>query len=399
MAMRTILKNGKVITPVRVLENGGVVIDDGKVTGVFRGNDVATEPQDRIIDVQGKYISPGFIDIHVHGGGGYDIMTGTPEAVRGLTLAHMDKGTTSIVPTTTTSTIDELYATLDSLGKVKREMKDGPNILGIHLEGPYFSMEERGAQDPRNLKTPTKEEYLEILDHSSDIIRWTVAPELEGALEMGRLLTQRGILCSIGHSSAIYEDVLKAFENGYTHVTHLYSGTSMVRRINAFRYAGIVESAYLIDEMTVEIIADGVHLPESLLKLIYKIKGPDKICLVTDAVMAAGMPEGEYTRKDGRKIIVEDSVAKLLDRTSFAGSVATTDRLVRTMVQKAGVPLQQAIRMMTLTPARVIGCADRKGSIASGKDADIVVFDDNINVSLVMVAGEIRVNRLDNTGN
>lgn len=392
--MRTIIKNGRVITPIRVIENGGVIFEGDKIVAVFSGDANAAVEADHIIDVQGSYISPGFIDIHVHGGGGYDIMTGTPEAIKGLALLHMNHGTTTIVPTTTTSTIEELYNTLDSFKKVKKEWREGPCLLGIHLEGPYFSMEERGAQDPANLKKPVKEEYLKILDYSSDIIRWTVAPELEGALEMGKLLTDRGILCSIGHSSAIHEDVLQAYENGYTHVTHLYSGTSMVKRIKAFRFAGIVESAYLIDEMTVEIIADGVHLPQSLLQLIYKIKGPDKICLITDAVMAAGMPEGRYTRKDGREIIVEDGVAKLLDRTSFAGSVATTDRLVRTMIKVAGIPIQQAVKMATLTPARVIGCNDRKGMLAEGKDADIVVFDDDINIKMVITAGQIRTNRI-----
>jgi N-acetylglucosamine-6-phosphate deacetylase len=217
--------------------------------------------------------------------------------------------------------------------KKARENQDGPELLGLHLEGPYFSMEQRGAQDPRFIKNPDREEYMKILDYSGDIIRWTVAPELEGALEMGRELKSRGVLPSIGHSNAIYEDVQRAFENGFTHVTHLYSGMSMVRRINAYRYAGVVESAFLIDDMTVEIIADGKHLPQSLLKLIYKIKGPDRICLVTDSMRAAGMPDGEYilgSLRTDQKVVVEDGVAKLPDRSAFAGSVATADRLVKT---------------------------------------------------------------------
>jgi len=210
---------------------------------------------------------------------------------------------------------------------------------------------------------------------------------LPGALKMGRELKARGILPSIGHTNAIYEEVQKAFENGYTHVTHLYSGMSMVRRINAYRYAGVVESSFLMAGMTVEIIADGKHLPQSLLQLIYKIKGPDRICLVTDSMRAAGMPDGEYilgSREGGRKAIVEDGVAKLPDRSAFAGSVATTDRLVRTMVQIAGVPLLDAVRMMTVTPARIIGVDDRKGILAPGKDADVVIFDEQGKLKLTI---------------
>lgn len=188
---------------------------------------------------------------------------------------------------------------------------------------------------------------------------------------------------------------MKAFEHGYNHVTHLYSGMSMIRRINAYRYSGVVESAFLIDEMTVEIIADGKHLPESLLKLIYKIKGSDKICLVTDSMRAAGTTDKESilgSLKSGQKVLIEDGVAKLMDRASFAGSIATADRLVRTMIEIADASLLEAVKMMTYTPAKVMGIERSKGSLAVGKDADIIVFDDKINVSLVMIKGEISIN-------
>ena len=191
--------------------------------------------------------------------------------------------------------------------------------------------------------------------------------------------------------------MLAAYENGFTHITHLYSGMSMVRRINAFRYAGVVESAYLIDELTVEIIADGKHLPASLLKLVYKIKGADKIFLVTDSIRAAGMLDGEYivgSLKDGQKVVVEDGVAKLIDRSAFAGSVATTNLLVKTMKNLAEIPIHEAVKMVTLTPARVMGIDNKKGCLTVGKDADIVVFDKNINVLMVLVRGDIRINSI-----
>lgn len=395
--MRLIIKNGQVITPVRVIENGGVIVEKDKITSVFTANNYSRKAGDKLIDAGGKYIAPGFIDIHTHGGGGYDFMDGTVKAIKEASKAHMQYGTTSIIPTTLTSTLEELLNFLNNFKQAKKELKDGPNLIGVHLEGPYLSIEQKGAQDSRYIKNPDKQEYLKILNYSNDIARWTVAPELNGALEMGNILREKGVLGSIGHTNAIYEEVLAAYENGYTHITHLYSSMSMVRRINAFRYSGVVESAYLIDEMTVEIIADGKHLPASLLKLIYKIKGSDKICLVTDSMRAAGMPEGEYilgSLTNGQKVIVEDGIAKLTDRSAFAGSVATSNRLIKTMLDLADIPLYEVVKMVTLTPARVMGIDNKKGSLAIGKDADIVVFDEDINICLVIVGGKIMLNKL-----
>ncbi|MFW5787700.1 MAG: N-acetylglucosamine-6-phosphate deacetylase, partial [Halanaerobiales bacterium] len=259
-----------------------------------------------------------------------------------------------------------------------------------------FAHEQKGAQDPRYIRNPDPEEYNKILSACPYIVRWTAAPELEGALEMGRKLKKRGILAAVGHSNAVFSEVQEAFENGYEHITHLYSGMSSVRRINAYRYSGVVESAYLIDDLTVEIIADGCHLPASLLKLIYKIKGPNKIALITDSMRGAGMPEGKYiigSQKEGQEVIVEEGVAKLKDRSAFAGSVATADRLVRTMVELAEVPLKEAVKMMTLTPAQIMGIDSKKGILGADKDADIVVFDKDIKVKMVICSGEVMVNK------
>lgn len=382
--------NGKVITPYRIINNGIVTFEDGKIIDVSK-NGIDLEGC-TVIDAQNNYVSPGFVDIHTHGGGGFDFMDGTCEAYLGAAEKHAQHGTTSMVPTTLTSTNEELENTFNVFKAAKALNKKGARFIGIHLEGPYFAMSQRGAQDPRYIKTPLKEEYEEILGWSKDIVRWSAAPELEGALEFGRFIKSRGILPSIGHSDAIYEQVLEAYENGFTHITHLYSGMSGVHRRNAYRYAGVIESAYLIDDMTVEMIADGIHLPPCLLQLIYKIKGPSSIALVTDSMRAAGMPEGESilgSLKDGQKVIVEDGVAKLLDRSAFAGSVATTDRLVRTVVYQAGIPLIDAIRMMTITPAEIIGVGSKKGSLVEGKDADIVIFDNDINIKMTIVEGQM----------
>lgn len=392
--MKIKISNGTVLTPFRAIKNGTVVVEEGRIIGVHEGNIEVPDAEE--IDAQGQYISPGFIDIHVHGGGGADFMDGTEEAFLTVAELHARFGTTALVPTTLTAEKEDLLHTLDVYEKAHQRNANGAAFLGIHLEGPYFALSQRGAQDPRYIRNPDPAEYEEILQYSSSIVRWSAAPELEGAIAFGQRLRQQGILAAIAHTDAYYDDVLTAYENGYSLVTHLYSAMSGVTRKNAFRYAGVIESSYLLD-LDVEIIGDGIHLPAPLLKLVYKIKGPDRTALITDAMRGAGMPEGESilgSLKNGLPVIIEDGVAKLPDRTSFAGSVATFDRLVRNMITMADVPLLDAIRMASTTPARIMGVHGRKGSLAKGKDADIVIFDENINVGMTMVEGRIVYNQM-----
>lgn len=382
--------NGNIITPYRIIPNGTVIVTDGIITAVAQG-DIEVEGAYEI-DAKGQYIAPGFIDIHVHGGGGHDFMDGSETAFLKIAETHAQYGTTAMLPTTLTSTHEQLLQTLALYESANEKNINGSQFLGMHLEGPYFAMNQRGAQDPRYIRNPDPLEYNDILSRSSNIKRWSAAPELKGAIEFGRTLKSKGILTALAHTDAIYEEVLVAFENGYTLATHLYSAMSGVTRKNAYRYAGAVESAFIINEMDVEIIADGIHLPPPLLKLVYKIKGADKTALITDAIRAAGMPEGESILgniDNGLKVIVEDGVAKLPDRTSFAGSVATADRLVRSMVFMADVPLIDAIRMITATPARILEVLDKKGSLAVGKDADIVIFNSNIEIDMTIIKGRI----------
>jgi N-acetylglucosamine-6-phosphate deacetylase len=387
--MKSIISNGTVITPFREIANGSVVIEDGKIIGIHSGP--VEIPGAQVIDAGGHYVSPGFIDIHIHGGGGADFMDGTVEAFLTIAETHAKYGTTSMVPTTLTAEKEDLLQTLDIYKEAKAKNNKGADFLGIHLEGPYFAMSQRGAQDPRYIRNPNPAEYEEVLAYSSDIVRWSAAPELDGSIPFGQRLRQKGILAAVAHTDAKYEHVLEAWDNGYTLATHLYSAMSGVHRENAFRYAGTIEAAFLLD-MDVEIIGDGIHLPAPLLQLIYKIKGADKTALITDAMRAAGMPEGDSTLgslKNGLKVIVEDGVAKLPDRTAFAGSVATFDRLVRNMIRMGGVNLQEAVRMASTTPARIMGVADKKGTIQVGKDADIVIFDGDIQIKHTLVKGNI----------
>jgi N-acetylglucosamine-6-phosphate deacetylase len=386
--------NGRIITPESIIENGSLLISDGIITEI---SDKEISSNADIIDAEGNFISPGFIDIHVHGGGGSDFMDGTIRDFLTIAETHLQYGTTALVPTTLTAEKENLLYILDIYRKAAKQNVKGAQFLGMHIEGPYFAMSQKGAQDARYIRKPDKKEYTEIIDKAGDIIvRWSAAPELEGALDFGKYLKAHNILPAIAHTDAVYEDVVKAFESGYTLATHFYSAMSGVTRRNAFRYAGVIESVYLMDEIDVEMIADGVHLPAPLLKLIYKIKGSERIALITDAMRAAGTQSHESilgSRENGLKVIVEDGVAKLPDRTSFAGSVATTNRLVRTMIETANVPLVEAVRMMTLTPARIMKIDKQKGSIVKGKDADMVIFDNDINIKTAIVKGEILYNQ------
>jgi len=381
--------NGRIITPYRMIERGELLIHNGIIEAISEMPISAPEAEE--LDAGGNYIAPGFIDIHIHGGGDADFMDGTTADFLQVAAAHSKHGTTAMLPTILTSTREEIIRALKVYDAVSSTAA-ATRFLGVHIEGPYFSMEQRGAQDPRYIRDPDPAEYQAILNSSSAIKRWSIAPEKPGALLFGRILRERGILPSIAHTDAIYEEVAQAFEQGYSLVTHLYSAMSGVTRRNAYRYGGVVESAFLIDEMDVEIIADGKHLPVELLKLVYKIKGPEHIALITDAMRAATMPEGKSilgSRRDGMEVIVEDGVAKLPDRSAFAGSTATADRLVRTMVQQADVPLLDAVRMMTATPARMMGVGDRLGSLQEGKAADIVIFDEQIRIQKTLVGGRV----------
>ncbi len=390
MTTRYKIFNGQIILPASIILNGSVLIEAGKIIAVGEGN---LEFQDAVlIDAKGQYISPGFIDIHIHGGGGYDFMDGTTEAFLKIAELHAQHGTTAMLPTTLSCEKEDLLLTLDAYEQANQINTKGAAFIGMHIEGPYFAISQRGAQDPKYIRNPDPIEYNEILEKYTFIKRWSAAPELPGAIAFGKKVRSKNILLAIAHSDAIYEEALEGFANGYSLATHFYSAMSGVTRRNAFRYAGIIEAAYLIDEMDVEIIADGVHLPAPLLQLVHKIKGPGRTALITDAMRAAGMPEEESvlgSLKNGIKVIVEDGVAKLPDKTSFAGSVATADRLVRTMINIAGISLLDTIQMISETPARIMGIQNQKGSLQIGRDADILIFDKNIQIGMTMVNGDI----------
>ena len=380
--MLTQIINGKIHTPQGWLKNGSVIICDNKILEVSNC-DLAVVGA-KIVDARGMYIVPGGVEIHVHGGGGRDFMEGTEDAFRTAVDAHMQHGTTSIFPTLSSSSIPMIKAAAATTEKLMAE-KDSP-ILGLHLEGHYFNMKMAGGQIPEYIKNPDPNEYIPLLEETNCIKRWDASPELSGALQFGKYVSNKGILVSVAHTQAEFEDIRAGFEVGYTHATHFYNAMPGFHKKNEYKYEGTVESIYLMDDMTVEAIADGIHVPPTILRLIYKVKGVEKTALITDALACAA--SDSKVAFDPR-VIIEDGVCKLADRSALAGSVATMDRLIQTMTFKAEVPLFDVCRMISETPAKIMGVYDRKGSLERGKDADILLLDNDLNVKAVWAMGKL----------
>lgn len=374
--------NARILTPQGWLKDGSVLIEDNKILEVTNCDLPIVGAT--MIDAKGTYIVPGGVEMHVHGGGGRDFMEGTEEAFRVAIAAHMKHGTTSIFPTLSSSTMPMIRDAAAATEKLMSE-PDSP-VLGLHLEGPYFNLQMAGGQIPENIKNPDPEEYIPLLEETHCIKRWDAAPELPGTMQFGKYITSKGVLASVAHTQAEYEDICTAYAAGYTHATHFYNAMPGFHKRHEYKYEGTVESIYLIDPMTVEVIADGIHVPPTILRLVYKIKGVERTALITDALACAA--SDSQTAFDPR-VIIEDGVCKLADRSALAGSIATMDRLIRTMVQKAEIPLEDAVRMASETPARIMGVDDRKGSLAKGKDADILSLDKDLNIQAVWAMGKI----------
>ena len=392
-----VLKNARLVFPNRIEPKGDLRIHDGRITSVAPS--ILPEQEDHVIDLQGNYLAPGFIDIHIHGAMGRDTMEATPEAFREIGTYHAKEGTTALVLTTVSAPMHEIVAVLEAVQSFRRTESTaatlngayaGAEVLGVHVEGPYFSQEKRGAHRADLLRAPTPEHYTPLLPFASGservLLQMTLAPELPGALELIDTLRQHGVRISGGHSDAWDEEACTAFVHGMEGVTHLFNCMSSARRRGAFRVAGLLEYALSEPGIVCELIADGKHVSPTLIRMAHLAKGADGICLVTDASPGAGLPEGGGFRLGEIDCVVQDGVGMTANGTTLAGSTSSMIQLIRTLVRQTDIPLTEAVRMATYTPAQALKLP-KKGVLQKGADADLVVFNGELEILGTFVGG------------
>lgn len=383
---RFALVNGRVITPEQIMHGNALVIDSGKIIDLIAPDLLSVDFQK--VDVEERFISPGLVDIHTHGALHHSFNEPTEESYRAITTTQAAHGVTSILATITTAPLADLVNCLEFSRNWMEEDQLGSRVIGVHLEGPYFSKVQRGAQDPKCLRTPNDGSLNTLLGYKDVLKIVSYAPELPGALDMTARLANLGIVPAAGHSSATDEDVLAAMQVGLRHIIHIWSGQSTMIRKGPWRIPGLLESSLVFEGLTVEMIADNKHLPPVLMKLAYKCLGADRLCVISDAVSGAGLPDGTEFSMGNMTYVVKDGVGMMLDLTGFAGSTSFVNQMVKILMEVICVPLVEAVRMASLTPARVIGIDDNKGSITIGKDADLTIFEKNFTVWKTMIAGK-----------
>jgi N-acetylglucosamine-6-phosphate deacetylase len=379
------LINGRVVLPDAVVKGQVLLIEGDRIAGLVDSASVGSSiPR---VDAGGRFITPGLIDIHTHGALGHTFNEPTAEAFAAITAENARQGVTSLLATLATAPIEDLIRCLEFAAQWMSEPRAGAHVMGVHLEGPYFSSAQKGAQDPGNLRTPNDGTPDLLLPWHKILRVVTFAPELPGALDLAQMVAQLGLVPAAGHSAATDADVRAAMEAGLRHVVHLWSGQSSTIRQGPWRVPGLLEASLTFEGLTAEIIADNRHLPPTLMKLAFKCLGPDRLCAVSDASSGAGFPEGVRYRMGEMEYEVHDGVGMLLDCSAFAGSTTLLNRMVPVLRDVASIPLAEAVRMVTLTPARIIGVDRRKGSIEAGKDADIAVFEDDFTAWGVVIGG------------
>jgi N-acetylglucosamine-6-phosphate deacetylase len=383
-----IFTNARLIFPDGIRDGFEVVVEQGKIAAIRPPTPrlrPTSEPvrEREVIDLAGNYLAPGFIDLHVHGACGRDTMEASLEAFRAICDFHASGGTTSLLLTTATAPLDKIVKVLQAVRDYRPVVSA---IVGVHVEGPFISKAKAGAQRAEFIQDPSAAAVQQLLKHADVLKRVTIAPELPGALQAIEVFRAHGISVSGGHSDAWDEDARAAFDRGMRSVTHTFNCMSSARRRAVYRVAGLLEFALSEPEVSCELIADGHHVSPTLMKMLYRAKGPKGICLVTDATAGAGLPQGSQFALFGKDCIVENGVCLLADRSALAGSVARMIHLVRIMVREVNVPLNEAIAMATENPARAIGL-EMKGRLMVGADADLVVLSPELRALRVFSSG------------
>ncbi|HZK12536.1 MAG TPA: N-acetylglucosamine-6-phosphate deacetylase [Atribacterota bacterium] len=383
---RIIIINGTIITPFHLISDKDIIVEEGKIIEIVNKEELSTATLTgaEVIEGKDKYIVPGYIDIHVHGGGGSDVMDGDYEAINQIAIAHSHFGTTSFLATTMTVSKDKIIRSLRNICEAVKKGTAGAEILGIHMEGPYINPEKKGAQKEIDIKKPSIEEFKEFNKASGNLIRLvTIAPEIPGAIELIKYLHKQRIIVSAGHSNATYVQTQAGIKAGLSHITHIFNAMRGLHH----REPSVVGAALTSSKLTIEIIADGIHVHPIVLKILTQIKEDVKLILITDAMRATGIKDGNYDL-GGQEVTVSKGQARLKDGT-LAGSVLTMGKAVKNMVNTVGIQLPKAIQMASFNPAKAIGIDDKKGSLEPGKDADIVILKKNLETELTMVAGKV----------
>ncbi|MGJ7045444.1 N-acetylglucosamine-6-phosphate deacetylase [Thermoanaerobacterium thermosulfurigenes] len=375
--MKTLIVNGRLLIDGNIVDGKDVLIEGNKISAIGCGL-----YGDNIIDAEGNYVSPGFVDIHIHGSSGFDTMDGTFEAINAISKSVAMHGTTSFLPTTMTEDKNKIKNAIKNVF-YNKDRVEGAEILGVHMEGPFINPKQKGAQDDKFILKPTVENFTEICGEYMNIVKLvTIAPEVDGALELIRYLKEKNIVASVGHTDSTYDDVALGYKAGITHATHVFNAMKGFHH----REVGTVGAVFDLD-ISAEVIADGIHSVFPAIRTLLKLKGKEKVNLVTDAMMAANLRDGLY-QLGGQDVYVKDGAARLKSGV-LAGSTLTLDKAIKNILSNTDLSLPESVALASYNSAKVIGVDDRKGLIKEGYDADIVIFDENIEIKKTIVGGKI----------
>jgi N-acetylglucosamine-6-phosphate deacetylase len=383
----TALTNGRIVLSDRIVIGHALLIEGGTIVGVIGQNEIPEHAH--VLDVEGRIVAPGLIDIHTHGAVNHTFNEPDAAAYEAITVENARRGVTSLLATlAAVAPIAELCACLDYCRSWMTGQHDGAQILGAHLESPFIDPAQAGGVNRKGLRTPADGSAEPLLAYGDVLRLFVLAPELPGALELVSALLRNGIMPAAGHSLCRDTDVVAAMDRGLRHITHIWSAQSSTIRVGPWRKPGLLEASLVFDGLTVEMISDNRHLPSTLMKLAYKCIGPDRLCAISDATSGAGLPEGSPFTIGGMAYEVRDGVGMLIgDDTTFAGSSTLLSQMLPVLIDVVGIPLVEAVRMASLTPARAIGWAERKGSLEPGKDADVAVFNPDFTAWRTMIGG------------